>query len=96
MNFDVFFSEKDRLEAVNTAKQMVFLPDNCYFIENQPLNINFYQNENHEIFAQVIVAFQNHVTELITEQTLILKFQDRGLRSAWEYVDSQTKKTWLV
>ena len=35
MDFDVFFSKKDKLDAVNAAKAMIFLPENCYFIEDR-------------------------------------------------------------
>ena len=96
MNFDVFFSDKDRHEAIDTAKQMVFLPENCYFLENQSPTINFYQNNDHEIFAKVVVSYQNCVTELITDKPFTLKFHDNGVHQFWEYVDNGSKENWLL
>jgi NAD-specific glutamate dehydrogenase len=96
MNFDVFFSDQDRLLAIDTAKQMVFLPENCYFLENAAPNISFYQNHAHEIFAKVIVSYQNCVTEDITEKTFTLKFHDHGAHPSWEYTDNGLKDSWIV
>ena len=96
MNFDVFFSAKDRTEAIDTAKQMVFLPENCYFLENTTPSISFYQNHDNEIFAKVIVSYQNCVTELITDKPFTLKFHDNGVHQFWEYIDAGTKETWLM
>ena len=42
MNFDTFFSERDRMNAIDAAKAMVFLPENCYFVEEPKPEINFY------------------------------------------------------
>ena len=59
MDFDVFFSKKDKQDAVNAAKAMVFLPENCYFVEDPPPEIYFFLNDKKEIMAKIIVSYKN-------------------------------------
>ena len=96
MNFDTFFSERDRMNAIDAAKAMVFLPENCYFVEEPKPEIDFYLNDHKEIMAKVIISYKNDITEIITDKPFTLKFHEKGLKQTWEYIDTNIKDSWLL
>ncbi len=96
MDFDVFFSKKDKQDAVNAARAMVFLPENCYFVEDPPPEIYFFLNDKKEIMAKIIVSYKNHVTESIVDKPLTLKFHEKGLKQSWEFINIGQQDSWLV